>query len=248
MALRELEEGIRTLQKRQNELQSAFTGLPLLRGTTAARDAAYGVPTTDAQRAALANQRVNFYNVELGWQESYYAVTGTTGLTARGLLAGVPAGWYPTGPGPRGKLGAIGAQSHTSGSFFTNWNNFGTGLSFRTQDQLIDRPTPSDAATIRTNLPGRYDLECRMTFQNGSGTGVWSFSYIDGAPTPATYTMAQPITLMSGYGQIMFARFPDVVLYNQGRSYVKTEAASWALGDAASWMTMRYIGPALAVA
>jgi microcystin-dependent protein len=69
-------------------------------GTTAQRNAIFGSPTTDAQRVALANQVVSWYNTELGWWETYYATTGLSGLTARGLVSGVTSGWYPNAGAP----------------------------------------------------------------------------------------------------------------------------------------------------
>ena len=64
-------------------------------GTTAERDSYYGIPADDAARVALANQKVLWFNTDLGWEESYYAPTGLVGLTATGLIAGTAAGWYP---------------------------------------------------------------------------------------------------------------------------------------------------------
>jgi hypothetical protein len=64
-------------------------------GTTAERNAYYGTLTTTAQQVALANRQVVWYNTEKGWFESYYVPTGTASLTARGLVAGHAAGWYP---------------------------------------------------------------------------------------------------------------------------------------------------------
>lgn len=65
-------------------------------GTTAQRDAHYGVPTTDAQRVALANKAPVWHNAGNGKLETYYAVTGTSGLTVPGLAVGSTAGWYET--------------------------------------------------------------------------------------------------------------------------------------------------------
>lgn len=67
------------------------------RGTTAERDAWYPLPATDAERVALANQKIVWFNTDTMWEESYYATTGLSGLTAIGVLTGHPAGWYPLG-------------------------------------------------------------------------------------------------------------------------------------------------------
>ena len=61
--------------------------LPQYGGTTAQRDAYYGVPATDPQKVGLSNQRVTWFNTDLGWEESYYAPTGMSGLTVTGLVS-----------------------------------------------------------------------------------------------------------------------------------------------------------------
>ncbi|QJD49833.1 minor tail protein [Microbacterium phage AvGardian] len=65
------------------------------RGTTAQRDAYFGATGTVALQVALANRRPTWFNTTTGLEEQYYAPTGSAGLTAPGLLAGFPAGWYP---------------------------------------------------------------------------------------------------------------------------------------------------------
>jgi hypothetical protein len=210
------------------------------RGTSAERDALYGIPLTDGTQAFLANRRVTWFNTDLGWEESYYAVDGTAGLVAPGLVAGVAPGWYPVGPGPRGKLQAIGSQNVSGTQYFTNWNNFGTGGSFRTGPQFV-RPA-GDTASLATTLPGRYDLKTRLTIPNGGGTLVWRFGYLDGE-TPSV--MDQPAPLLASYGQIQFSEFTDVVLYTNGRIFVQTQIGSYPMNDAGAWMQLRYLGPAL---
>ena len=64
-------------------------------GSTAERDIYYTAPSTDAERAGLANRVPTWFNTDKGYFEGYYATTGLAGLTARGLVAGVPSGWYP---------------------------------------------------------------------------------------------------------------------------------------------------------
>lgn len=64
-------------------------------GSTAERDIYYTVPTTDAEKVGLANRVPTWFNTDKGYTEGYYATTGLAGLTARGLVAGVPSGWYP---------------------------------------------------------------------------------------------------------------------------------------------------------
>lgn len=69
-------------------------------GTTAQRDNVFGVPASAGDQAALANRRVTWFNTDLGWWESYYATTGTSGLTAPGLRSGSASGWYPMAGSP----------------------------------------------------------------------------------------------------------------------------------------------------
>ena len=91
-------------------------------GTTAQRNTKYGVPATDAARVALANQKVRWFNTDLGWEESYYAVTGLTGLTAKGLLAGTASGWYPMGQGPEIVLEPTATFAAAAGNNIDGWN------------------------------------------------------------------------------------------------------------------------------
>lgn len=65
------------------------------RGSAAERDIYFTVPTTAAERVALANRSPVWFNTDTGREEGYYATTGQLGLTVRGLVAGVPDGWYP---------------------------------------------------------------------------------------------------------------------------------------------------------
>lgn len=64
-------------------------------GTTAQRDDYYGSLATSPQQVALANRCVVWYNTDKGYYESFYVVTGSSGLTAKGLVAGHTPGWYP---------------------------------------------------------------------------------------------------------------------------------------------------------
>lgn len=64
------------------------------RGSTAERDVLYGVPTATADQVALANRNIVWFNTDKGWSETYFS-PAAAGLTARALIAGNPAGWYP---------------------------------------------------------------------------------------------------------------------------------------------------------
>lgn len=151
------------LSLRRAIVHGVSSGGPL-RGTTAQRDARFGTPANDAARVALANRKIVWYNTDLGWEESYYATTGLTGLTAKGLLAGYSSGWFPTGNGPTPEItmNATATFSATTGNYIGGWNGtvrrFG-GDSVFTYDQY--------GPTI--HLPGFYDLDVYTTQGVGSG-------------------------------------------------------------------------------
>lgn len=140
-------------------------------GTTAERDAAHGVPTTDAGRAFLANLKTVWFNTDLGWSESYYAPQGTVGLTAPALVAGTAAGWYPTGEGPTSKLYASAQQSMTANTYVTLWSAWGTGESVRRGgDEWFTRSLPTGAVVCEK--AGNYEVSAMTTQQTGAGTTV----------------------------------------------------------------------------
>jgi microcystin-dependent protein len=69
------------------------TVLAVTQGSTALRDATYGVPTTDAERASLANRAISWFNTDRGWFESYYALSTIAGVnTGRKTTV---SGWFP---------------------------------------------------------------------------------------------------------------------------------------------------------
>ena len=132
-------------------------------GSTSARNTRYGSPSTDAQRVALANRKVRWFNTDLGWEESYYAVTGLAGLAVPGLVAGTASGWYPTGLGPEISMFPTAGFAATTGNYVGAWNGDVRrkgGASWFLHDQY--------GPTILQ--PGYYDLAL-YTVQ-GSGTGL----------------------------------------------------------------------------
>jgi hypothetical protein len=128
-------------------------------GTAAERDAIYGVPATDAARVALANRKIIWYNLDNGFTEMYYAVTGLAGLTVRGLIAGTASGWYPMNTGPQLLLLPSASFTLGVGGTFINWTSPGTGLSTRTGGTAW--------FTVSAGIPtivqaGRYDIEVSL--------------------------------------------------------------------------------------
>lgn len=208
-------------------------------GTTAVRNAIFG-----SGDVALANRRVSWYNTDLGWHESYYMPTGTSGLTARGLATGTAAGWYPITTGPRLYVMASAAQSFSAAGNFSSW----TGST--TTTDAYRRGTASYAtagATVQTIArAGRWDIELSMYFPNGSGTGV--FSLLWGTASETTGEMQKPVPLLPSHGQIITWRLSDVALPAGGRVWARNVAGTWSIGRANAHPTsfsLKYLGPAL---
>lgn len=216
-----------------------------VRGSTAERDAAYPTPTTDAERAALANRQVLFFNTDTGWEESYYAVTGTPGLIVRGLVAGTAPGWYPTGMGPRAIVFNSGPQAAGNGTAFTAWAAFGTDGSFRNDSDFFEMD--SGNRRLLALKAGRYAFDHSMNFPVGTGTGVYGYRINNAADTSALFAGDRPIPLLSGYGQVEDFRLPDVPLEAGAGAWGVTVAASWLIGGgaSASYLSLAYLGPNL---
>lgn len=87
-------------------------------GSTGSRDELFGAPPTTAAQVALANKKVIWFNTDTMVQESYFATTGMTGLTTRGLISSVPPGWHPiSGCTPICSIYRNTAQSMPNGAF-----------------------------------------------------------------------------------------------------------------------------------
>lgn len=170
------------------------------RGDTVARNAYFGTPTTDEDRAQLANAQVRWFNTERGWEESYYATTGIAGLTARGLVAGVASGWFPVGPGgPRMFLVPSAQQSLSTGLYFTNWAAPGTGLSWRNGGPgFLD--LAGGVPWVR--LAGRYDTTVRLGIQAGAGAAALYLSQNDTAGVQVAIPDQDAVVLNGTYGMI----------------------------------------------
>lgn len=180
MALRQIEDAVRQLQLRDGERAAAdraFDGR-LQRvegGTTAERDAIYGVPATDAERVALANRRPLWFNVARGWHESYYAPASLgSALTVPGLQASVAAGWYPTGRGPFVVAEATAQFGASSNNYVGNWHN---GLIHRNDGgEWFDVQANG---LIRVKVAGFYDVQVWTTQVTGSGTANYHLRHLN---------------------------------------------------------------------
>lgn len=92
------------------------------RGTTAERNARFGVPGSNPERVALANRQIVWFNTDLGWEECYYATTGKVGLLALGLVGDASSGWYPVGPGPLCAVKPSASKSVGAASYLGGWD------------------------------------------------------------------------------------------------------------------------------
>lgn len=138
------------------------------RGSSVERDIKFGVPATLAERVALANQQVTWYNTTLGWYERYYEVSLTSGLNVIGLVVGATPGWYPISDGPLIELNALAQIDNFFDTFVTGWNMYNRkgGASWFTMN-----------GTDRINVlkHGRYDLRA-FTHQSGNTTYTSDFA------------------------------------------------------------------------
>jgi len=220
-------------------------------GTTAQRDAKYGTPATAAAQAALANQKVVWFNTDLGWLESYYAPTGTSGLTALGLVATIGSGWFPMGPGgPRMFLAPSAQQTLSTGAYFTNWTAPGTGVSWRKGGAAF---LDLAAGVPKVKIAGRYAVDVRLEVQNGAGTGSLYLTLNNPAGVQASVLDQDTLTLNSSQGMMYKMQVTDwpmspddsirIYAANVG-SAIFAQSANGAL-ISSGFYYIRYVGPAL---
>jgi len=184
-------------------------------GTTTERDARFGTPTTDAQRVALANRKVVWYNSTLGWEESYYATTGLAGLTAKGLLAGYASGWYPTGNGltPEIIMDPTATFSATTGNYVGNWNG---SVKRRGGDAFF----VSDQYGPTIKLPGYYDLSCYTVQGSGSGLADYHIRLNNLAGTTVEWqTNLSGILLSTSYVTYISAQWKSTLIKPGGNLF-----------------------------
>jgi len=144
----------------------------LVRGDTAQRNQTYPPPTTDAERVALHNAQVHWYNTSLQRMETYLALGSLPGLTYPGLAAGFASGWYAM-PGTwwAGKSG----PSSTIAAYKAGWARgvVGDGAAL---DAL------SDPGWIKIGMTGVYEI--RSTMRGGpSGNAQYHALSLNGDRT-----------------------------------------------------------------
>ena len=214
------------------------------RGTTAQRDALYGVPVGDAQEVALANQLVEWYNTDLGWSETFYSLPGKAGLTARALdpAASIPASrWLPNGPGPRGTLVSSGGQALVGGTMYSSWHPMGTGGSWSNTPSIY-----RDGYKLISAIPGRYDAWSLMSYPAMSGTSIDSMYVRDAAQAVDIVLLQRAVFLNTTYGQFNERLAHDIVLPPSGFVFFYNQTGSLTLGKAGETkMALTYLGPPL---
>lgn len=92
-------------------------------GTTAVRNTIYPLPTTAAAMATLANKVITFYNTTTEKLETYYAKTGTAGLTVTGVSG--DSGWYENHYMSKFPKGLVKETSNNASTGYidkTTWN------------------------------------------------------------------------------------------------------------------------------
>jgi microcystin-dependent protein len=150
----------------------AKDALTIQQGPTALRDSIYGVPVSDAEKASLANRMISWFNTDKGYFEIYYATTGTTGLMAKGLATGFPAGWYPAaGSNIWGAFPMLSAQTVAAGEVRINLN---------TGDLVGGMASGNNVMTVPVG--GIYETNAHLYIWGTSGTyrGVQAFNVSDG--------------------------------------------------------------------
>ena len=176
------------------------------RGTTVQRDTIFGVPATDATRVALANRKIVWYNTDLGWEESYFATTGKAGLTALGLVAEAPSGWYPTGRGPMLMLEPPTQVQATSSTWMGGWG----WVRRRGGDAWF---TSSNGERIQIKKYGRYEAKVWTVQAAGSGFANYHFRVVDSGGSTIIFNVdGNAFQLNSGLYTRAHAEIEDQVL------------------------------------
>lgn len=223
-------------------------------GTTAERNAIFGSPANVAQQVALANKKVIWFNTDTYCEESYYAVHGSAGLTARGLMTGGPtAGWYPTGElgAPRIHLNTSGGKASTNGTEFNNWKPLtGTAQTAITTDELPSWRigtvfTYDGNSYIETTMWARVRVSFIMDFPGGSGTGYFALAKY----RPSTSSNVLDFHKAAPLGPDGIQRewlINDSVFRPGDRWYGRTVLANWTVGsNSMSSFDIQYLGPPL---
>ena len=221
------------------------------KGTSAQRDGFYGIPTTDAQRVALANSVPVWFNTEMGWEESYYAVSTLSGLTVRGLLSNVASGWYPINRGPSAFLLTTGSVAQSNWNYFDKWDYLLTDRHSRRSQDGLAGVKGANNAQVSVKLAGIYEITMTMWYTNGSGVGVATISTvhvnsIGPQPVGQARSMQFPVALLSGYSQHLSQNLDTCLMNVDSYFAFRTDAATWTIGGSDTRIKIEYISPPLA--
>jgi hypothetical protein len=218
-------------------------------GTTTARNNRFGIPTTDAERVALANRKVVWFNTDNGWEESYYATTGLSGLIAKGLLAGYASGWYPTGNGitPQITMDPTATAAGATGNYLAGWN--GTVRRVGGDDVFVfDQYGPT------LKLPGYYDLSCYSVQPAGTGLADFHIRLTNIADTVVEWqSNLSGIALSTSYFTAINGNFKSTLIKPGGNLFrwfvsngsLTMHNTSGPAGSGRGQMAARYIRPPL---
>ena len=238
---------LRQMRKDIDSLWGRIARTTPVAGTVALRHLTFPPPTTVADQADLANQQVPWWNTELGWQESYYAPTGSPGLNPPGLVPGVTAGWYPTGDGPSITLVASGVKSVGA-----SWVEFDSWTALGNTDKTSYRNSPlltRVVGYVDVGIAGRYDQTMDMVLPNGSGTVVVGLAGYRPSISAWAFDRQWGVPLQTGYGQ--FTQFAEAgrLLYKGDRPVIRVNGGSAGTVDFGAvdgaHLTVKYVAPPL---
>lgn len=225
-----------------SEIDAGFVQGPpgTMGGTTTERNLTYGVPATDAERIALANRKIVWWNTDKNWPETYFAPDGTSGLTVTGLLPGHPAGWYPVQPG------VIMAHRGLASGFFSI-NSTSNWVTMAAPQISRGGITYSGASSLIVPIGGFYTWSY-MLYVSG-GTTPWAIAELvhDGDNIPFTgVTTTDKTTSLDAqaYKSITVEVKASQGYYYRARS--QNPSSVWGTtGFNGCWMEVEYKGPPL---
>lgn len=238
---------LRQMRKDIDSLWARVSRTTPVAGTIALRNLTFPPPTTVAEQVDLANQQVTWWNTEYGWEESYYAPTGSPGLNPPGLVPGVSAGWYPTGDGPSIMLAAAGVKNAGAAWVeFDNWAAFGnTDKTSHRNSTLLNRVV----SYVDMGIAGRYDISMDCVIPNGSGTVVMGLACWRPSAAAWAFDRQWGVPLQSGYGQFTQFTNDNRLLYASDRPVIRINGASagsvnFGAVDGAH-LSVKYVAPPL---
>lgn len=217
----------------------AGSGADTGRGSTAQRDVFFGSLATNAERAALANRQVKWYNTTTRRWESYYAASTIAGLTVPALIAGHASGWYPE-PGTlmqahRGKTD--GFQALAAGDV--------TQVQLGAMQQNVGGFASSGISGFTVPVGGYYDMQARAYFAGPAATYSIAILFVGGAQL-ITNNDAKP----SGEDQTVVADTSAPVVAGAAlslRALAPVATSVWGELDGAGYngcsLSAKYVGP-----